>query len=140
MVTLLLREKGQSLVEVALVIPLLLIFLLVLWQFLILFQAKVVLEHYSFELARVAATHSGSLKEAKPVFNRLKHTLKVATGGTNVSIATNVLRTTPTIKVKLSAKVKLLPGLAVLSSIFGQKFINLSAVGLFIKEPYLNEG
>lgn len=139
MATLLFKEQGQSLVEVALVIPLLFIFLLGLWQFLILFQAKVVLEHYSFELARVAATHSGSLKEAKPVFNRLKQALTLSTGGTSISITTKLLRKNLTINVKLTSKVKLLPGLAVLSRVFGQNFVTISAGSLFIKEPYLNE-
>jgi len=139
MSALLLREKGQSLVEIALVVPLLLIFLLALWQFLVLFQAKVVLEHYSYELARVAATHNGSLKEASPVFNRLKQALKVASGSSATNLAAGLQKTTLTVQVKLRAKVKLLPGLAAFSGIFGQNFVNLSAVGLFVKEPYLSE-
>lgn len=134
-----LQQKGQTLVEVSLVIPILLFFFFILWQFLILFNAKLVLEHYAFELARSAATHQGRLTAGQPVIKRLKQTLNLTTGGTALAPTYRLKEESSLLSLRLTTKVKLLPGLAILAAVFKQNYLVISATGVIVKEPYIGE-
>lgn len=135
----LLKEDGQSIVEVALIMPFFLLFFLILWQFLILFNAKFVLEHYSYELARSAATHNGGLSSSRPILTKLKRTLKLATGATALTPSVTVKKNNASLKVLVGSKIKLLPGVNGLAGIFKQNYVYITVSGLAIKEPYLGE-
>ncbi len=90
------RDKGQSLVEMALIMPLLLLLIMGLFQFSIILRSKLVLEHAVREggrLAAVMALEVGSDDRIKQAVINAAGTLNPVLQKTDISVSPSELET-----------------------------------------------